>query len=102
MTVKLVVLYTQPTDPEAFERHYLSAHMPLAAAMPGLIRAESGKFAAGPAGSPQAYYRSAELWFADQAALGAAFASPEGKATAADYAQIAPEGSIMLVQELDD
>ncbi|HUZ26015.1 MAG TPA: EthD family reductase [Streptosporangiaceae bacterium] len=102
MTVKLVVLYTQPADPEAFERHYLSTHMPLAAAMPGLVRAETGRFAAGPAGAQQPYYRSAELWFADQEALTAAFASPEGEATAADYAQIAPEGSIMLVQELDD
>jgi uncharacterized protein (TIGR02118 family) len=101
MTAKLVVLYTQPTDPEAFERHYLSTHMPLAAAMPGLIRAETGKFAAAPAGA-QPYYRAAELWFADQAALNAAFASAEGKAAAADYGQIAPEGSIMLVQELDD
>lgn len=102
MTVKLLVLYTHPTDPEAFDRHYLSVHMPLVHAMPGLVRAEAGQFAAGPAGVPQPYYRGAELWFADQEALNAAFASAEGKATAADYGQIAPEGSIMLVQELDD
>jgi uncharacterized protein (TIGR02118 family) len=102
MTVKLVVLYTQPADPEVFESHYLSTHMPLVAKIPGLQRAESGKFAPAPAGAEQAYYRSAGLWFADLAAMNAAFGSPEGKATAADYAQIAPPGSLMLVQELDD
>jgi uncharacterized protein (TIGR02118 family) len=102
MTVKLVVLYTQPTDPEAFDQHYLKTHMPLVDAMPGLVRAETGRFAAGRAGAQQPYYRAAELWFADQDALNAAFASPAGQATAADYGQIAPEGSIMLVQELDD
>jgi uncharacterized protein (TIGR02118 family) len=102
MTVKLVVLYTQPADPEVFESHYLSVHMPLVAKMPGLQRAESGRFAPAPAGGEQAYYRAAGLYFADQAAMSTAFGTPEGKATAADYAQIAPPGSLMLVQELDD
>ena len=43
-----------------------------------------------------------ELYFADQPALGAAFTSAEGKATAADYQQIAPPGSRMFVETLDD
>jgi uncharacterized protein (TIGR02118 family) len=97
MTVKLVVLYTRPDDPAAFEEHYLGTHVPLVRAMPGLQRLEAGRFA----GRDQAYYRGAELSFADQAALGAATGSPEGKACAADFAEIAPPGSIMLVQELD-
>jgi uncharacterized protein (TIGR02118 family) len=100
--VKLAVLCTQPADLEAFERHYLSAHMPLVAAMPGLLRAESGKFAVPSASAEQAYYREAELWFADQAALDAALKSPEGRATGADYQEIAPPGSLMLVQQVDD
>jgi len=32
MTVKLVVLYTHPADPDAFDKHYLATHMPLAPA----------------------------------------------------------------------
>ena len=101
MTVKLVVLYTQPADVEAFERHYLDKHVPLVDAMPGLIKAESGKLA--PLGrGEQAYYRAAELYFADKAALNAALRSAEGAATGADYGEIAPPGSMMLVQELDD
>jgi uncharacterized protein (TIGR02118 family) len=101
MTVKLVVLYTQPADPVAFERHYFDKHMPLVAVMPGLLRSETGKFAA-PAGRQGAYHRQTELYFADQAALDAAFGSAEGKATAADYRDLAPPGSLLLVQELDD
>ena len=44
MTIKLVVLYTQPDDPAAFDEHYLGVHMPLVAKLPGLERAETGKF----------------------------------------------------------
>jgi uncharacterized protein (TIGR02118 family) len=101
MTVKLVVLYTHPDDPEAFERHYFDTHMPLVSKIPGLQRAESGRFVAALDGGEQTYYRVAELYFADQAALGAAFGSDEGKATAADYQKIAPPGSRMFVEALD-
>jgi hypothetical protein len=34
--------------------------------------------------------------------MGAAFGSPEGAATAADYGEIAPPGSRMFVGVLDD
>ena len=102
VTVKLVVLYTQPSDPEAFDRHYLGTHMPLVNAIPGLQRAEAGRFASALDGGEQTYYRMAELYFADQAAMQAGFASPEGGATAADYQQIAPPGSRMFVAVVDD
>jgi uncharacterized protein (TIGR02118 family) len=97
MTVKLVVLYTQPDDAAAFEAHYFGTHMPLVAQLPGLLRAETGKFA-----PRQAYYRAAELYFPDEATLNAAVGSAPGVATAADFQQIAPPGSQMLVQEVDD
>jgi hypothetical protein len=41
------------------------------------------------------------LCFADPGALEAAFGSEEGKATAADYQNIAPPGSRMFVSVLD-
>jgi uncharacterized protein (TIGR02118 family) len=102
MTVKLVVLYTPPADAEEFDRHYLGTHMPLVNSMPGLLRAESGRFAPAQGKAEPKYYRAAELYFADQAALDAATRSEQGKATAADFQEIAPPGSRMLVQELDD
>jgi uncharacterized protein (TIGR02118 family) len=102
VTVKLVVLYTQPSDPEAFDRHYLGTHMPLVRQVPGLERAEAGRFTSALDGGEQTYYRIAELYFADQAALQAGFATAEGQATAADYQQIAPPGSRMFIENLDD
>ena len=102
MTVKVVVLYTQPADPAGFDERYLGVHMPLVAKVPGLLRAETGKLTAALDGGEQTYYRIAELYFADQAAMEAAFASPEGGQTAQDYGQIAPPGSRLLVEVLDD
>ncbi len=101
MTVKLVVLYTQPDDPAAFDQHYLGVHMPLVAKIPGLRRAETGRFTAVPDGGENTYYRMAELYFADQAALEAALATPEAEAASADYRDIAPPGSRMIIQALD-
>jgi uncharacterized protein (TIGR02118 family) len=102
MTVKLIVLYTQPEDPAAFDEHYLNVHVPLVAKIPGLQRAETGKISAVLDGGEQTYHRVAELYFADQDAMGAAFGSAEGGATAQDYAEIAPPGSRMLVEIIDD
>jgi uncharacterized protein (TIGR02118 family) len=102
MTVKLVVLYTHPDDPDAFDRHYFDTHMPLVNSIPGLQRAETGRFVTALDAGGHTYYRQAELHFADQAALNGAFGSEQGKATAADYQQIAPPGSRMFIETLDD
>ena len=100
MTVKFVVLYTQPDDPEDFDQQLLGVHMPLASKIPGLERAESARFVAAVDGE-QTYYRQTELYFADSKALNAAFGSDEGKALAAHYEQIAPPGSRRFVARLD-
>jgi uncharacterized protein (TIGR02118 family) len=102
VTLKLVVLYTQPDDPDAFDRYYLETHMPLVAKIPGLLRAETGRFDAALDGGEQTYHRMAELYFADQQAVEAAFASEEGQATSADYQQIAPPGTRMFVAAVDE
>jgi uncharacterized protein (TIGR02118 family) len=102
MTVKLVVLYTQPEDPESFDEHYLGVHGPLVEKLPGLQRWEGARFVAAPDGGEQIYFRQAELYFSDMAALGAGLGSDEGKATAADYQQIAPPGSRMFIAAVDD
>jgi uncharacterized protein (TIGR02118 family) len=101
MTVKLVVLYTQPEDAEAFDEHYLGVHGPLVEKVPGLQRFEGARFNAAPDGGAVTYHRIAELWFEDQEALQAGLGSEEGKATARDYQQIAPPGSRMFVATVD-
>ena len=42
----------------------------------------------------------AELYFADRPALEAAFGTEEGKAAAADFGQMAPPGSRLLVADV--
>jgi uncharacterized protein (TIGR02118 family) len=101
MTVKLVVLYTQPDDAGAFDEHYLGVHGPLVAKIPGLQRFEGARIVSAPDGGEQTYHRIAELYFADAAALGEGLGSDEGKATAKDYQQIAPPGSRMFVAAVD-
>jgi uncharacterized protein (TIGR02118 family) len=102
MTVKLVVLYTQPDDADTFDAHYLGVHGPLVESIPGLQRWESARIAAALDGGEQTYHRMAELYFDDQAALEAALGTDEGKATGRDYGQIAPPGSRMFVAAVDD
>lgn len=101
MTVKLVVLYTQPDDTDAFDEHYLGVHGPLVDKVPGLERWEGARLVAAADGGELTYHRMAELYFADQAALEAALGSGEGKATAGDYQQIAPTGSRMFIAAVD-
>lgn len=102
MTVKLVVLYTQPDDRAAFDEHYLGVHAPLVAKLPGLQRFETGTITLALDGGEHTYHRIAELYFADQDAMNAAFGSPEGGATAADYGTLAPPGSRMFVEQVED
>src|SRR5664279_1206012 len=101
MTVKLVVLYTQPADADGFESHYLGVHGPLVEKIPGLQRWESAQIVAAPDGGEQTYFRIAELYFSDQAALEAALGSDEGQATARDFQQIAAAGSRMFLAAMD-
>ncbi|HEX2321944.1 MAG TPA: EthD family reductase [Streptosporangiaceae bacterium] len=102
MTVKLVVLYTQPEDTEAFEQHYADTHMPLVDRIPGLVRVETGLVGAAADGGEKVFHRITELYFADPDEMQAGFGSDEGKATAADYQEIEPSGSRMFVVPVDD
>ena len=34
--VRFLVIYEQPADPDAFDRHYFDVHVPLAKQLPGL------------------------------------------------------------------
>lgn len=102
--MKLTVLYTPPTDAAAFDEHYLAVHVPLAGAIPGLVRAETSVCVATPDGSPVPFHRIAELYFEDADAMTAGFASEQGRKTAADAQQLAAStGSTvtMVVGALD-
>lgn len=94
--IKLTVLYGHPTDPVTFEEYYANTHMPLVCKIKEIEKAETTKFLDEPDGSKAAYYRMAELWFADIDALQAGMGSPEGQATAGDLPNFAMGGFTIL------
>ncbi len=94
---KLIAIYKQPKDPQAFDDYYFGTHVPLANTVPGLLGNEVSK---GPVVTPQGpspYHRVAILSFESMAALQQGLASPEGRATAADLANFADAGVELLV-----
>lgn len=94
---KLLVMYKKPADAAAFDAYYFTKHVPLAKTIPGLRAYEVN---AGPVGTPQgpsALHLVASLTFDSMEAIGAAFASKEGQATAADLANFAQAGAEMLM-----
>ena len=84
--VKVIVLLPRRPDmsPEAFGQHLRETHLPLVTKLPGLRRLVVNWVLPDPNGSPLAHDAVSEDWFDDAAAMGAALASPEGQAVAAD------------------
>jgi uncharacterized protein (TIGR02118 family) len=93
----LVVLYNKPADAAAFDAHYFKKHVPLAKKIPGLRKYEVSNGAVGTPSGPSNYHLVALLTFDSVAAIGAAFASPEGQATAGDLANFAQTGAELLI-----
>lgn len=103
--MRLTVLYSPPAQVEEFDRHYTSVHVPLALALPDLVRAETAVVVATPDGSAPPYHRVADLYFADAATMNASLGSEQGRRTAADAFDIAGRtGSTvtMLVSQVDE
>ena len=86
MTARFLALYKTPADPEAFERHYRQVHIPLLRQLPRLRRYTVSRDVTALHGAP--YYLITELEWDTMDELRAAFASPEGRATAADAARL--------------
>jgi uncharacterized protein (TIGR02118 family) len=98
MTARFLALYETPADPAAFDRHYREVHIPIARRLPGLRRYTIGRdLTAVRCDFP--HYMVAELDWDTMDELRAAFASPEGRATAADAAhlqELAPVRSMIF------
>lgn len=96
---KLMVLYGKPKDAAAFDAYYFGKHVPIAKRLPGLKRFEVSAGAINmPQGGPP-YHLVAQLEFDSLQALGAAMASPEGRAAGGDLANFATGGADLLVFE---
>lgn len=93
---QITVLYSDPADRPAFDKHYTDVHTPLVATIPGLQRFTVSHPAAGPGGAPPAFYLVAVLEFVDQGAAEKGMGSPQGQATTGDLASFAQAGVAVL------
>jgi uncharacterized protein (TIGR02118 family) len=84
MPVKITITFGPPTDPEAFERHYVETHAPLVRALPGLRAYEYGRALTNFDGSETDAFWVVSLTFDSEEAMHASFASPPGQKTTED------------------
>jgi uncharacterized protein (TIGR02118 family) len=96
---KLFAIYQQPTDPAAFDSYYFNKHLPLAKTIPGLKSYEVTRGDVMGMTGKHGVYLVAILEFASMEAVGAAMASPQGQATAADLANFASAGVDVMMGE---
>ena len=87
--MKLVVLYSPPSDVAAFDEHYLGVHVPLVQGLPDLARFETAVGVATPDGSPVPYHRMAELYYDSADLMGPSLSSEQGRRTAKDAQELA-------------
>lgn len=96
---KLFAVYRQPEDSAAFDSYYFNTHVPLAKTIPGLKSYEVTRGDVMGMGGKHSVYLVASLEFDSMEAIGAAMASPEGQATAADLANFASAGVDIMMAE---
>jgi len=87
----VVALYGPPADPDHFQEYYINTHLPLAAKLPGL-KAMHYSFSVETLREGSQYFCTWVGQFDDAAAMGAAMASQEGQALAADIPNYASGG----------
>ena len=98
--VVVSVMYNPPADPQAFEDYYAATHMPIAQKIPMVEKIVLLKGVAGPEGSAPAYYRMAQIYFADAATMAAAMATSEAQAATGDIANFATGGAAVLIAQV--
>ena len=92
--MRLIALYHQPPDPQAFEQAYFGTHLPLIAKVPGLQSTVVSRFTRTIMGD--GFYMMAEMTFPDEATLKAAMRSPQMGEAGANLATFA-EGLVTLM-----
>lgn len=92
--MKLVALYKQPADVEAFEAEY-SKHLELVAKIPGLESTRVTRFKKTLAGD--GFYLMAEMMFPDKETFKAAMSSPEMAETGKDANRFAADLLTLMI-----
>ncbi|GAB40282.1 EthD family reductase [Gordonia sputi] len=92
---QITIIYSQPTDPAAFDDYYSKKHVPLVDAIAGVATFNFGKCESLD-DTPPAAYALAQLRFDSKDAALQALGSPAGQAAAGDVANFATGGATML------
>ena len=79
-----VVLSPMPDDPEAWEEHYRTTHMPIVERWPGVQSVRVTRFSSTPRGTMPAYHVMAQIDFATDEEMAAALRSEAGAEAARD------------------
>lgn len=90
----VIVLYSYPQDPAAFDAHYRDIHIPLVYKLPQLREFSWGIVDRDDHDS--GYYLVARLTYASAAEAAESMASPAGKASVNDLANFAGAGVTVL------
>lgn len=96
--VKLIALYKQPQDKQAFDEHYFNVHAPLTAKIPGLRKMEVTRIVGSPMGDSQ-YYLMCEMYYDSHEALKAAMKTEESKASGKDLMSFAGDLVTLMIGE---
>ena len=99
MTIKLIAVYDQPEDAEAFFKHYKEVHTPLVKQTPGLQRLVLNRIVGDAFGGPAPYAAIAEMDYPDRETFDAAMKSSENQAVAKDLMSFAKGKVKVLVAE---
>jgi uncharacterized protein (TIGR02118 family) len=96
---QITIVYHHPDDPDAFDCHYKSTHIPLVDDIPDVAGFTMSHCETLDGSTPSAY-ALAQLTFASKDAASQAFGSPAGQAAAGDVANFATGGATMLFTEV--
>ena len=100
MAARLIVLYSTPEDPAAFDAHYRDVHTPIVQRYPNL-RGLHVTRTDGVAGRPPDFYLMSEMSFDSRADLDDALASEAGRESGRDLRNFAGAGVTMLIADDD-
>ncbi|MEV0322526.1 EthD family reductase [Streptomyces sp. NPDC050658] len=99
-------MYSKPADPDHFRDYYLTNHIPLVKNWPGPLAwrysFDVGAIEGASTEAEAPYFAVFEADFADAAAMNAAQATPHGKRLAADVANYATGGVVIIHYPVQD
>lgn len=98
---RMIAIYKTPENKEAFDKHYYEVHIPLARKLPGLKKYDVSKRPIISTTGDSDTYLIRTLHFESLDAIKTAFASPQGKACAADRRILVPDDDKIQIYLFD-